>query len=121
MYNLSLVSLSFIVFPFFFTSNPLSKLSQHTVVKENTCNPVFQEILTFPLREDKIANSHSKVSIWDKNQAGEDEFLGETIIDLCKLNLNSGSSLWYNLKPQVIESCFKFLKCCEHCELEISF
>ena len=86
---------------FCFKSAPNEKLTQQTRTKSSTCNPIFQEILTFPMGEESIANSNVKISIWDKISGSENDFLGETVVDLCQLNLNSGNLLWYKLKPQV--------------------
>ncbi|XP_066923315.1 synaptotagmin-5-like [Clytia hemisphaerica] len=90
----------FIIVDLYQRSTPNEKLTQQTRTKNSTCNPIFQEILIFPMGEESIANSHLKISIWDKISGRDNDFLGETVVDLCKLNLNSGNLLWYKLKPQ---------------------
>jgi len=55
----------------------------------------------FPLNDESIANSNVKVSVWDHMDGNKEDFLGETMIELCKLNLNSGNLLWYKLKQKV--------------------
>lgn len=90
----------YVLIDLYLKSNPQNTLSQQTRIKMNTCNPIFQEIIMFPVDEHRIAETNMRISIWDRQDIGEVEFLGETMIELCKLNLNSGNLFWYKLKHQ---------------------
>lgn len=83
---------------------PSQKLQRKTAVKGKTTDPIFQEIVMFPLKEKMLADSKLRVTVWDKDVVGNDDFLGESIIELCKLDLNSGDIFSYNLHPQIDDS-----------------
>ena len=81
--------------------DPSEKIQRKTTVKENSLNPIFQEIVVFPLKEKLVAETRIRVSVWDKDTIGSDDFLGESVIELCKLDLIAGDIFSYNLHPQV--------------------
>lgn len=81
--------------------DPSEKIQRKTAVKENSLNPIFQEIVVFPLKEKLVAETKIRVSLWDKDAIGCDEFLGESVIELCKLDLITGDIFPYNLHPRV--------------------
>ena len=73
-----------------------------TKQKPRTNNPLFQEILVFSLEDQDVAEARLKLSIWDKDKISDDDFLGEVILELCKLDLEGRLASWYKLHPQVL-------------------
>lgn len=90
----------YVTIDLFPSSDPSKALTHKTNVKSDTCNPIFHEILVFPIIEQQIANTTLRVTVWDKDLISQDDFLGESIIQLCKLDLVAGNSMWYKLYPQ---------------------
>ena len=72
-------------------------------MKNNTCNPVFQEIFQFDLPQEQVAAASLHVSVWDKDMISLDDFMGECNLQLCSLDLNDGGMVWNKLLPQVRE------------------
>ena len=77
-------------------------LTRCTSVKKNAPDPVFQEIVVFPLMEQQIAETKLRMNVMDKDLISNDDFLGECYIDLCKLDLNAGNTMWYKLHAKVL-------------------
>jgi len=87
----------YVTIDLFSKNEPTIKITKSTSSKSNTCEPSFDEILAFPLEQRKVVNSRLCVSLWDKDLIGHDDFLGESIFDVCKLDLNAGDTMWYQL------------------------
>lgn len=103
----------YIIFSIFLLfRDPSEKIQRKTAVKENSLNPIFQEIVVFPLKEKLVAETKIRVSLWDKDAIGWDDFLGESVIELCKLDLITGDIFPYNLHPRVkLTWVFSFVNC----------
>ena len=74
-----------------------------TAYKAKTLNPVFNEIFSFQLEQSRIAETKLRVAVWDHDFFGEDDFNGEGVVDLSKINLNTGTHTdWFILQLEVI-------------------
>ncbi|CAH3182601.1 unnamed protein product [Porites evermanni] len=70
-----------------------------TAYKAKTLNPVFNEIFSFQLEQSCIAETKLRVAVWDHDFFGEDDFNGEGVVDLSKINLNTGTHTdWFILQ-----------------------
>ena len=73
-----------------------------TGYKPKTLNPVFHEIFSFQLGQLSIVNTKLRVAVWDHDFFGEDDFNGEAVVDLSKINLNAGTYTdWFMLQLEV--------------------
>lgn len=65
-------------------------------------NPVFNEIFSFHLEQAHLAATKLRVAIWDHDFFGEDDFNGEAIVDLSKIDFNAGTHTeWFLLQLEV--------------------
>ncbi|XP_035711045.1 uncharacterized protein LOC110854038 isoform X4 [Folsomia candida] len=53
-----------------------------TKVKKNTLNPIFEEILKFPLTLSDLQNRTLWLSVWHSDMFGKNIFLGEVLVEL---------------------------------------
>ena len=84
-----------------------------TAYKAKTLNPVFNEIFSFQLEQSCIAETKLRVAIWDHDFFGEDDFNGEAVVDLSKINLNTGTHTdWFMLQLEVYFNFFLFILNC---------
>lgn len=91
----------FVVADVFSGKTPSDLTTQKTKVKIGTRNPYFHEILSFPMSQTNISDGKLRVSVWDRASATQNIFLGESIQDLCRLDLIGGNFAWYKLYPRV--------------------
>lgn len=70
-----------------------------TGYKSKTLNPVFNEIFSFQLDHSRIADTKLRVAVWDHDFFGEDDFNGESIVDLSTISLGAGTHTdWFMLQ-----------------------
>ena len=73
-----------------------------TGFKAKTLNPLYNEIFSFQLEQAHLAETKLRVAIWDHDFFGEDDFNGEAIVDLSKIDLNTGTHTdWFMLQLEV--------------------
>ncbi|XP_064606710.1 regulating synaptic membrane exocytosis protein 2-like isoform X2 [Liolophura sinensis] len=63
-----------------------------------TTNPEWNKTFIFAeITKDAIQEKALEVTVWDKNYSGDDEFLGEVLLDLKDANLDN-EAVWFNLE-----------------------
>ena len=72
-----------------------------TRTKSGTQNPLFQEILSFDLLQADLVDAILTIDVWNKDSISQDDFLGETVLELYKEEVNGGVASWHNLRPHV--------------------
>ena len=72
-----------------------------TRTKPGTQNPLFQEIFTFDLLQADLVDAILTIDVWNKDSISQDDFLGETVLELYKEEVNGGVASWHNLRPHV--------------------
>ncbi|XP_047126824.1 synaptotagmin-9 isoform X1 [Hydra vulgaris] len=90
-----------VVVNMFLVSNPTELVTQKTTVKFQTCDPIFQELLTFPLYENDIANTQLHIVLKDNGLLKADCCLGEIKLNLSKLDFHNGQTMWFQLIPKI--------------------
>lgn len=65
-----------------------------------TLNPTFNEIFTFTLKSEEIADTFLRVQVWSHDHFGKDDFMGERIIELGSLDFNEVITTWYELQAE---------------------
>ena len=86
---------------FLSSSNPLDIITRKTSVKFSTCEPVYQEVLTFPLNENEVPNTCLHIILKDNCDLTSDECLGEITLTLSSLDIKNGQISWLKLMPKV--------------------
>lgn len=68
-----------------------------------TLNPIFQEIFSFALDEEDIPQTKISVDLFDHDIVGTDDFMGQAVVDLSKMNLLNEltNNEWFMLQQQV--------------------
>ena len=71
--------------------------------KLRTVNPIFQEIFSFTSEEAELQETKVCIDLFDHDLVGSDDFLGEAVIDISKMNLSNELtySEWFMLQHQV--------------------
>jgi len=72
-----------------------------TRTKPGTQNPLFQEIFTFDLLQADLVDAILTIDVWNKDSISQDDFLGETVLELYKEEVNGGVASWHNLRPHI--------------------
>ena len=88
---------------------PLSFLHRYnegakkTRTKIKTLNPIFQEIVSFALEEEDMAETKISVDLFDHDIVGADDFMGQAVIDIFRMNLSNEltTNKWFMLQQQV--------------------
>ncbi|KAG8181501.1 hypothetical protein JTE90_010172 [Oedothorax gibbosus] len=72
-----------------------------TKTKKNTCNPVFNELLRFPVLKNEMESRTLWLSVWNSDLFGRNDFLGEVSLPLGYRLLDSPTLRWYPLQERV--------------------
>ena len=72
-----------------------------TTCKHKTLNPTYNEIFTFSLQPEAIPDTLLRVQIWSQDPVGNDDFMGERIIELGRLDFNEVITGWYDMQAEV--------------------
>ena len=95
-----------------FFSCRIGEGQKKTGYKSKTLNPVFNEIFSFQLEQSRIADTNLRVAIWDHDFFGEDDFNGEGVVDLSRINLNTGTHTdWFILQLEVGTYMYMIVQC----------
>ena len=62
-----------------------------TGYNSKTLNPVFNKIFSFLLDHSCITDKKLRVAVWDHDFFTEDDFNGESVVDLSTISLNAGT------------------------------
>ena len=79
-----------------------------TGYNSKTLNPVFNKIFSFLLDHSCITDKKLRVAVWDHDFFTEDDFNGESVVDLSTISLNAGThrfGLCFN-KRYIIYYCY---------------
>ncbi|KAL0965022.1 hypothetical protein UPYG_G00275760 [Umbra pygmaea] len=74
-----------------------------TPVKRNTTDPIYNEVLQFPLDRSLLTQSRLQATVWHSGTLKKKVFLGEVVIRLDGWMFEDGtahSSCWYSLSPK---------------------
>jgi len=71
-----------------------------TKIKKNTLNPVFDEPLRFPAAVSELDSRTLWVTVWHSDMFGRNDFLGEVLLPLNALSLESEQARWYPLQER---------------------
>nr|XP_006816379.1 PREDICTED: synaptotagmin-1-like [Saccoglossus kowalevskii] len=71
-----------------------------TSVVENTLNPTYNEIFTFHIQSEELADAKLRLQVWDKDIFSKDDFMGERIIDLGRFNFSEVVTNWFDLEAE---------------------
>lgn len=76
--------------------------AKKTRKKIRTLNPIFQEIVSFALEERDIPETNISVDLFDHDIVGTDDFMGQAVVDISRMNLSNGLSTnrWFLLQQQ---------------------
>uniref|UniRef100_H2Z8S2 C2 domain-containing protein n=1 Tax=Ciona savignyi TaxID=51511 RepID=H2Z8S2_CIOSA len=90
------------------SANPYIKVEMHsnenmeersTSVKQNTCNPIYNEVFMFPLSIEE--STKLRLSVWCHDALGEDDFMGEHVINVSELDCSDViTNKWLSLHPE---------------------
>ncbi|GFQ63921.1 synaptotagmin-like protein 4 [Trichonephila clavata] len=72
-----------------------------TKTKKNTVNPVFNELLRFPVLKNELESRTLWLSVWNSDLFGRNDFLGEISLPLGYRLLDSPTLRWYPLQDRV--------------------
>ncbi|GFT12437.1 synaptotagmin-like protein 4 [Nephila pilipes] len=72
-----------------------------TKTKKNTINPVFNELLRFPVLKNELESRTLWLSVWNSDLFGRNDFLGEISLPLGYRLLDSPTLRWYPLQDRV--------------------
>ncbi|GIY63711.1 synaptotagmin-like protein 5 [Caerostris extrusa] len=72
-----------------------------TKTKKNTVNPVFNELLRFPVLKSELESRTLWLSVWNSDLFGRNDFLGEISLPLGYRLLDSPTLRWYPLQDRV--------------------
>lgn len=65
-------------------------------------NPVWKQTMVYPdVTPEELRRSFLEISVWNYDVAGDNEFLGETVLDLSDITLLDEQSHWYKLQKHV--------------------
>ncbi|EDO49802.1 predicted protein, partial [Nematostella vectensis] len=79
----------------------LEEGTKKTRFKQKTLNPVFNEIFQFKVPHNNLTDTKLCATIWDHDFFGEDDFNGEAVVDLSRVNFNNGTHTdWFMLQLQ---------------------
>lgn len=74
--------------------------AKSTRFAKRTLRPVYNEIFTFKLMEEDVADSLFRVQVLSHDPMGKDDFMGENIIQLSQLDLTDILTSWFELQPE---------------------
>ncbi|GFW18061.1 synaptotagmin-like protein 5 [Trichonephila clavipes] len=72
-----------------------------TKTKKSTVNPVFNELLRFPVLKNELESRTLWLSVWNSDLFGRNDFLGEISLPLGYRLLDSPTLRWYPLQDRV--------------------
>ncbi|GBM68698.1 Synaptotagmin-like protein 5 [Araneus ventricosus] len=72
-----------------------------TKTKKNSVNPVFNELLRFPVLKNELESRTLWLSVWNSDLFGRNDFLGEISLPLGYRLLDSPTLRWYPLQDRV--------------------
>ncbi|KAM9840836.1 synaptotagmin-like protein 3 [Aulostomus maculatus] len=86
---------------------PYKSIKLKTSVKRHTTNPVYNEVLKYPIKPDLLIGKRLQASVWHSRALKKKVFLGEVLIPLdgCRyVDKASQCFNWYPLCPKQTES-----------------
>jgi len=99
--NDSLPPNPFVVVDLFPATDPEDVTTRKTKVKLSTSNPDFHDILAFMLRPESVGHTKLRITVLDRVQSWQEDFLGEILLDVGSIdNIESGDCSWYNLSAR---------------------
>ncbi|KFM62120.1 Synaptotagmin-like protein 5, partial [Stegodyphus mimosarum] len=72
-----------------------------TKTKKNTLNPIFNELLRFPVLKHELESRTLWLSVWNSDLFGRNDFLGEITLPLGYRLLDSPTLRWYPLQERM--------------------